>query len=106
MSASLPFPNEPLDLKKKLKITLEVNNNNYKSLLIGNRLPAYLWSKSNWKNYLIRNGWTWQEFLKFFSDNIEIVSDWVTDKISWGDFIMRISQKIYTYKPLRDMKII
>ncbi len=106
MSENLPFPSEPEELRKLLEINLKINNNNLKSLLVGNRLPAYLWSKSNWKTYLIRNGWSWQEFLRFFSENIDLVADWVNGKISWGDFIMRLSKKIYLYKPLRDMKII
>ncbi|RLF05604.1 MAG: hypothetical protein DRJ64_05395 [Thermoprotei archaeon] len=106
MNSSLPVPPEPLELKKMLKVTLALNNNNIKILLTGNRIPAYLWSNSRWKVFLSRNGWTWQEFLKFISNNVDLIADWINGKSSWEDFISKLEEKIYSYKPLRDTKIL
>lgn len=106
MNSSLPVPPEPLELKKMLKVTLALNNNNIKILLTGNRIPAYLWSNSRWKVFLSRNGWTWQEFLKFISNNVDLIAEWINGKSSWEDFISKLEEKIYLYKPLRDTKIL
>ena len=57
---------------------------------VGNRLPAYLWTKCNWKSTLMRKGWTWQSFLRFLSRRTDDIIKWVNDELSWDQLIGKI----------------
>ena len=61
---------------------------------VGNKLPAYLWTRCNWKSTLIREGWTWQSFLKFLSRRTDDIIKWVNDELTWSQLISKILEDL------------
>ena len=89
---SLKFPPEPMSLKKLMKDLMKRYSGeewDVKDFIawVGNKLPAYLWTKYYWKYILSREGWTWQSFLKFLSRRTDEIVKWINDEISWSQLI-------------------
>jgi len=92
---NLSIPPEPTDLKRLLKeFMTKITSENWDvgSFIVwfGNKLPAYLWTKCNWKSTLMREGWTWQSFLKFLSRRTDDIIKWVNGELSWEQLVNRI----------------
>jgi hypothetical protein len=89
---------EPAELKKqiiKIKATHGSGSRidwDSVAVWLGNSLPKYLWE--GWKNELGEKGFTWQKFLKLMKYRTEDIILWVNDKISWADFMGRVTCSI------------
>jgi len=93
------IPPEPLDLKKLMKDLMKKYANeswNVRDFIawVGNKLPAYLWTKCNWKSSLMRDGWTWQSFLKFLSRRTDDIVKWINDELTWSQLISKILEDL------------
>jgi len=96
---SLSIPPEPLDLKRLMSDLMRKyagEDWDVEGLVawVGNKLPAYLWTKCNWKGTLMREGWTWQSFLKFLSRRTDDIIKWINDELSWDQLISKILEDL------------
>jgi len=96
---SLSAPPEPTDLKKLMRDLIRRYANgdwDVKDFLawVGNKLPAYLWTRCGWKHTLSREGWTWQSFLKFLSKRTDDVVKWVNDELDWNQLVNRLLEDL------------
>ena len=61
-------------------------------LWLGNRLPKYVWGY--WGKELRKLGIRWQDFLSLLSELGEEVNAWVSDELSWEEFITSLKARL------------
>jgi len=91
----LTVPPEPTNLKKLMNELIRKYAGegwDVESFVawVGNKLPAYLWTKCGWKYSLMREGWTWQSFLKFLSRRTDDIVKWINGELTWDQLVGKI----------------
>jgi len=59
-----------------------------------NIVPSYLWSECKWREILIREGFTWQSFLKLMKYRTDDILLWVRGEIGWEELVERILRSL------------
>jgi len=98
----LNIPPEPREIKQLIiSVRGKLGNDNsidFDALTVwfANKIPGYLWQK--WKKELLKNGITWQKFLKIMKLHTNDMILWaLQDKISWDELINRITATLSRY---------
>ena len=93
----LPFK-EPKNLKNALTALREDLDNKVKikwdstTVWAGNKIQKYIWE--NWRNDLLKRGFSWPKFLTLMKFNTDYAILWLYDKISWDDFLTKVRNSI------------
>jgi len=106
----MEIPDEPIEIKKRIighkdewistykeiwgSETIGRGTTDWKVLIVwvGNRIQSYLWGA--WKDVLKKEGFTWQRFLKMMRYRTDDALLWIQSKITWDEFVKRITESV------------